>query len=37
MTIPTSADTGVGWIFSAESIENQAVNAVSPTFTVTNP
>jgi LysM repeat protein len=35
--IPISANPGEGWTVSAEAIENQAVSAVSPTFTVTIP
>jgi N-acetylmuramoyl-L-alanine amidase len=37
LDIPISANPGDGWIVSAEAIENQAVSAVSPTFTVTIP
>ena len=37
LVIPSTADPGERWIFSAEAVENQAISAVSPTFTVTNP
>lgn len=37
LVIPISANPGDGWIVSAEAVENQAVNAVSPIFTVTIP
>lgn len=37
LIIPDSAEQGDGWIVFAESIDNQAINATSPTFTVTVP
>jgi len=37
LIIPGSAEQGERWIVFAESIDNQAINATSPTFTVTAP
>jgi LysM repeat protein len=37
LVIPQSAEQGERWIVFAESIENQAINASSPIFTVTGP
>jgi len=37
LIIPESAEQGDRWIVFAESIDNQAINATSPTFTVTVP
>ncbi|MFL7892884.1 MAG: LysM peptidoglycan-binding domain-containing protein [Anaerolineales bacterium] len=35
--IPASAEPGVDWLVTAESVENQTVIATSPPFTVTSP
>ncbi len=37
LVIPTSANPGDRWAVSAEAVENQAISAVSPSFTVTIP